>query len=191
MSCKYETVFFYMMVSNWCFVLQNKVIKECCTPYLCGLLIFDFIPDFASSVSNTQDLGTKNCVCPLFQFHSWFCSSHSYDKIWDMKYRLLVPNFAPGLHMGYCAGHKSRRLTLYASLVCAHYLFSKSSSMQPITLNLIIVALIPLGFGVTWFFSGEAKPRVPTTSFSFSKKILCQLEATIGGSSVIHLDIFT
>ena len=62
MSCKYETVFFSMMVSNWCFVLQNKVIKECCTPCLCGLLFFDFIPDCACSVFNAQDLGTKNCV---------------------------------------------------------------------------------------------------------------------------------
>lgn len=71
--------------TQWCptgvLFLPNKVIKECCTLYSCGLLFSDFIPDSACSVSNTQDLGVMNCVSPLFHFHSWFCLSHSYDKI--------------------------------------------------------------------------------------------------------------
>ena len=137
----------------WCstsgFVLLNKVIKECCTPYLCGRLFFDFIPDFACSVSNTQDLGTKNSVSsfslPLlillksflwqnlrheeltshFRFHAWFTlASHMIEK----------------RDMGCCAGHKSRKLTMHASLVCAHYLFPNLHFLQPIMLKLLIVA---------------------------------------------------
>jgi len=36
-------------------------------------------------------------------------------------------------------------------------------------LKLLIVALIPLGFGVTWVFLGEVKSTVPTTSLAFLK----------------------